>query len=132
MTTTETAADVDQEPTIGKLVADTTAGFSSLLRDEIALAKTELKVSIKNGGLGAALFAVAGFLLVLAIIMLSFSFAFWLETWFTSTIAFLIVFGVYVLIALLAAVIGITRLKKIRAPEKTIETMKDTKQILKR
>lgn len=138
MTTTEprpeveAGAHVDDEPTIGKLVADTTAGFSTLLHNEIALAKTELKVSVKNGGLGAALFAVAGFLLVLGIIMLSFSCAYWLQTWFTSTIAFLITFGAYALIAVLLAVVGITRLKKIKAPEQTISTMKDTKEVLKR
>ena len=38
--------------------------------------------------------------------------------------AFLIVTGVYVLLAALLILVGILKLKKIRAPEKTIETAK--------
>ncbi len=60
-----------EEPTIGKLVVDASRDVSSLVRSEIALAKSELRVSVKAGGLGIALFAVAGFLGLLAIIMLS-------------------------------------------------------------
>ena len=56
------------EPTIGRLVADASRDISSLLQNEIALAKSELKVSVKNGGTGAGLFAAAGFLGLLAFI----------------------------------------------------------------
>ena len=40
------------DPTIGRLVADASRDISSLLRDEIALAKSEIKISIKAGGIG--------------------------------------------------------------------------------
>ena len=43
-----------EEPTIGKLVIDASRDFSSLIQSEIALAKSELRVSVKAGGVGIA------------------------------------------------------------------------------
>ena len=59
----------DTDPTIGKLVADASRDISTLLSKEIELAKSELKVSVRAGGMGAALLAAAVFILVLAVIM---------------------------------------------------------------
>ncbi|MFL6002052.1 MAG: phage holin family protein, partial [Nocardioides sp.] len=64
------------EPTIGRLVTDASRDISSLITQEIQLAKSELKVSVKAGGVGLGLFAAAGFVAVLAIIMLSVAFAY--------------------------------------------------------
>ena len=55
------------DPTLGKLVADASRDVSALLRGEIALAKSELKLSVKAGGLGLGLFAAAAFIAVLAL-----------------------------------------------------------------
>ena len=51
------ATVTEEEPTIGRLVADASRDISSLIQNEIALAKSELKVSVKAGGTGAGLFA---------------------------------------------------------------------------
>ena len=45
---------------------------------------------------------------------------------------FLIVFGIYVLIAAILAFIGVRKVKKVKAPEQTIAAVKSTKQVLKR
>lgn len=134
MTTTNQGRPVhDDDPTIGRLVADTTKDFSALIRNEIALAKTEIKVSLKFGGLGAALLAVAAFLGLLAIIMVSIAFALFLDWWFAGTAtAFVIVFGIYLLIAGILAMVGIKKVKQVRAPEQTIAAVKSNKQVLKR
>jgi len=42
----------DTDPTIGRLVSDATRDVSSLIRNEIKLAKTEVQVSVKAGGTG--------------------------------------------------------------------------------
>lgn len=124
---------VDEEPTIGRLVADASRDISSLVQNEIALAKSELKVSIKAGGTGAGLFAGAAFLGLLAIIMVSVAFAYFLSmTGLHLAWCFLIVFGVYLLIAGLLAFIGIKKVKQVRAPERAIHQAQETKQILKR
>ncbi|HET7173908.1 MAG TPA: phage holin family protein [Nocardioidaceae bacterium] len=122
----------DGEPTLGRLIADTTADVSSLVHNEIELAKSELKVSVKAGGIGAVAFGSAAFLLVLGVIMLSFSCAHFLERWFTPPIAFLIVFGVYFVGAVLLGGLGVVLIKKVKAPEKAIAEAKSTKQVLTR
>ena len=66
----------DGDPTIGRLVTDASRDISTLISKEIQLAKSELKVSIKAGGTGVGLFAAAGFLAVLAVIMLSVAIAY--------------------------------------------------------
>jgi hypothetical protein len=116
------------EPTIGRLVADTSRHLSSLIRAEIALAKAELKISVTAGGIGLALIAVAGFLGVLAIIMVSFAGAYFLAKIPNLDVAwgFLIVFGVYLLVAGLLVLLAVRRFKKVKAPQMTIETTKDT------
>ncbi|MBA2699799.1 MAG: phage holin family protein [Nocardioidaceae bacterium] len=123
----------DDDPTIGKLVAETTRDFSTLIRSEIELAKTEIKVSLKFGGVGAALLAAAAFVGILAIIIVSIAFALFLDWWFAGTAtAFLIVFVIYLLVAGLLALLGIRNVKRARAPEQTIAAVKSNKQILKR
>lgn len=122
------------EPTIGRLIADTTADLSALVRSEIELAKTELRFSVKAGGLGAALLGAAAFVAVLALIMLSVAagFAIAYLPHLGLALGFLIVFAFYAIIAAVLALIGLKKVKQVRAPEKTISTMKSNKQVLKR
>jgi protein-S-isoprenylcysteine O-methyltransferase Ste14 len=113
----------DDDPTIGKLVIDATRDISTLIHQEIELAKSELKVSVKHGGTGLGLFAGAAFLGVLAIIMLSVAFAYLLN-WNGEGLdlhwAFLVVFVVYLLLAGLLAYIGLRQVKQVKAPERAI------------
>jgi ABC-type multidrug transport system fused ATPase/permease subunit len=125
----------DSDPTIGRLVSDASRDLSSLVRNEIRLAKSEIQVSIKAGGLGLALLAVAGFFGLMSLIMLSIAAAFFIH-WNGQGLAlhwaFLIVFGFYLLLAGVLALVGIRKIKKVRAPEKAIAQASETKQILKR
>ncbi len=121
------------EPTIGKLVGDVSKDLSSLIRSEIALAKTELTFSAKAGGIGLALFAAAGFLVLLAVIMLSVAIAYFIHfSGIDLAWCFLIVFGGYVLVALVLGLVGLRSVKKVRKPEASIEQLKETKAVLKR
>src|SRR3978361_1285147 len=102
------------DPTIGKLVADATRDVSTLVRSEIALAKTELKVSVHAGGLGSGLFAGAAFIGLLAIIMLSVSIAYFIHmTGLDLAFCFLIVFVLYVLLAGPLAPFGLRAVKTV-------------------
>ena len=122
----------DTDPTLGKLVMDAQRDISTLVSQEIALAKSELKVSIKHGGVGAGLFAGAAFLGVLAIIMLSVSIAYFIH-WAGLGLhwSFLIVFGLYVLLAGVLALIGLRQVKQVKAPERAIEQGKQIPSALK-
>ncbi|MGI8901593.1 MAG: phage holin family protein [Nocardioides sp.] len=133
--TSHRASDVPSpdDPTIGKLVADASRDLSTLLHSEIALAKSELKVSVKNGGTGAGLFAGAALLGLLAVIMLSVAFAYFLTmTGLHPAWCFLIIVGVYLLIAGILAYLGIKKVKKVRAPERAIHQAQEAKSLLKR
>ena len=111
----------EEEPTIGKLVVEASRDVSALVKHEIELAKSELKVSVKAGGIGMGLFAAAGFLVVLAIIMISIAFAYFIHfTGLDLAWCFLIVFAAYVALAGLLAFVGIRKIKQVKAPERAI------------
>jgi len=113
------------DPTIGRLVADASRDVSALVQSEIALAKSELKSSAISGGLAAGLFAVAGFIVLLMVILLSITAAYFLTmTGLHPAWAFLIVTGAYLLLAVLLVAVGIYKIKKIKAPTRTIESAK--------
>jgi hypothetical protein len=121
------------DPTLGKLVSDASRDISALVRGEIALAKSELKVSVKAGGVGLGLFGAAAFLGLLAIIMLSVAIAYFVHmTGLDLAWCFLIVFVLYLLIAGLLAFIGVKKVKQVKAPERAIYQAQETKNILKR
>ena len=124
----------DTDPTLGKLVMDAQRDISTLISQEIALAKSEIKVSVRHGGLGIGLFAGAAFLGLLAVIMLSVAIAYFIH-WNGSGLdlhwAFLIVFGLYVLIAALLAYIGLRQVKQVKAPERAIEQGRQIPEALK-
>ena len=128
------AAAASDEPTIGRLIAETTSDISALIRSEIELAKIELQFSVKAGGIGIALFVVAGVLAVLAVIMVSCAAAFALSyiDFLNVALGFLIVFLAYLLLAAILAFIGLRKVKQVRAPEKTIAAVKSNAQVLKR
>ena len=124
----------DTDPTLGKLVMDAQRDISTLISKEIQLAKTELRISVKHGGLGVGLFAGAAFLGLLAIIMLSVSIAYFIH-WNGEGLdlhwAFLIVFALYVLVAGVLALVGVKQVKQVKAPERAIEQGKQIPQALK-
>lgn len=125
----------DSDATIGRLVSDATRDVSTLVSQEIQLAKRELKVSLRNGGTGAGLFAAAVFLLLLSVVMLSIAFAYlihWNGEGLALQWAYLIVFGVYVLIAALLAWLGYRKVRLVRGPERAIAQAQETAAALKR
>ncbi|MGH3484050.1 MAG: phage holin family protein [Nocardioidaceae bacterium] len=120
------AASETEEPTLGRLVADASQDISTLIQSEIALAKAELKVTARTSGTGAALLGLAAFIGLIIIILASITiaqFIIWagLDPWW----AYLIVTGAYLLIAVILALLGVRKLKKVRGPERTIATAKE-------
>ena len=125
--------DLQGDPTIGKLVMDAQRDISTLVSKEIQLAKSELKVSVKHGGVGIGLFAGAAFLGLLAIIMLSVSLAYFIH-WNGDGLdlhwAFLIVFALYLVVAALLGFVGYRKVRKVGPPQKAIAEAQNIKQAL--
>jgi hypothetical protein len=121
------------EPTVGQLVANASKELSSLVRSEVELAKTELKKTAIAAGTGAGMFAAAGFLALLAVILLCISAAYGLTAaGLHPAIAFLIVAGAFLLIGAILVFIGMRALRGAKAPTRTIETSKETLKALGR
>jgi uncharacterized membrane protein YqjE len=119
-------------PSIGELVQDASAQFSTIVHGEIELAKYELKSSFKNAGTGVVFFIAAAVLLVFSLTFGLIAFAeglVALHIWRWA--AYLIVFGAIVLLAALLAFLGVRKVKRVKAPERTIATGKDTAAFLR-
>ena len=115
----------DSSESLGDLVSAITSDLSTLVRSEIALAKSELKVEAKNGALGAAFFVVAGLLGVVVFLFLSVTFAELLALALPRWVAYLVVALVYAVIAGVLALLGKKRISTVGAPERTVRTIKD-------
>lgn len=123
----------DQEPTIGGLVADASRDVSTLIRQEIALVKSELKVSIKAGGTGLGLFGAAAFLALLAVVLLTLAFVYLIHlTGLDLAFCYLIVFAVYLGVAGALGFLGYKKVQQVRPPERAIHQAQETKQIFNR
>ncbi len=115
------------QTTLGDLVSEASTHFSVLVRSEIELAKLELRSSVKNAGVGIGLFGAAAVVLVFSLTFLFVAFAEGLaQLGLYRWLSFLIVFLVLALFAGLFAFIGIKKVKRVKAPERTIATSKET------
>jgi hypothetical protein len=111
-----------EEPTIGKLVVDASRDVSALIKGEIELAKSELKVSLRFGAIGAGLLGAAAFLGLLGVIMFSVTFAYLLRlTGLNLAWCFGIVTIAYLALAGILGLVGVRKFKKVKAPERAIE-----------
>jgi hypothetical protein len=123
----------DDDPTIGRLVSDASRDISTLISKEIELVKSELKVSVRMGGMAAALFGAAAFLLLISIILLSMTAAYFIN-WNGDGLAlhwsFLIVTGFYILLAGVLAMIGLRKVKEVKRPERAIHQAQGVKVAL--
>lgn len=113
---------------IGQMVSDVTTDISSIVHNEIALAKLEIKSDVTKGGKGAVFLVVAagaalyglGFLLSAAASGIH---ALGLPSWLSILIVAVVLF----LVAAITARIGIKTLKRVQGkPVKTIENAQQT------
>ena len=126
------SAEVD-DPSVGSLVQSAMSDLSTLVRGEIELAKAEIGTSAKKAGVSIGLFGVAGVLAAFAGVFFFIALAEFL-TWLglARWISYLIVFALLMLIAGVAALIGLRMLKRIEKPERTLETLRDLPEVAHR
>jgi hypothetical protein len=123
---TEDSSTAKGDPSLGELVATATRDLSSLMRQEVELAKVEIKRDVAAAGKGAGMFGGAGVAGLIGLLFLSVSAAFGIAHFDVPLgCAFFAVGAVYVLIAGVLALRGKKSLSKLGPPTKTIETLKD-------
>ena len=120
------------DQSIGDLVSVAARDISQLVRYELDLAKLELKDDAKRVGIGAGLLGVALFAACLVLMLLSFAFAYGLNTlgiWLWAS--FLIVAGTCVLIIGGAALIAWVLVRRVTGLRKTRTSLADDMSMLR-
>jgi len=115
------------DESVAELLKALSTQTTTLVHQEIELAKAELRADAKNAARAGVMFAVAAvfgaFLLVMLLIALGEGLvAAGLWRW----AAYLVIAGVLAVLAGIVAVIGLRSVKSLGPPERTITTAKDT------
>lgn len=122
-----------EDKSVGELVALASGSISDLVRAEMTLAKMELKADAKKAALSSMMLTIAAVMGGLIVILLSIAFALGLTAlgiW--SWAAFLIVAGVYAVLALLLMWLAKKIVKRIEGAKRTRKTLKDDFTALRR
>ncbi|OIV37842.1 hypothetical protein BIV57_08740 [Mangrovactinospora gilvigrisea] len=124
----------DEERSLGQLFSSASEDLQGLIRDEIELAKAEMRGTVKGLAIGSGSFGAAAVLLVASVPMLSFAAAYGLRalTGWPIGWCFFGVFLVYLLLAAVLAVFGTRNVKKAKAPNRAMAQNKKTLSILGR
>jgi hypothetical protein len=119
-----------RERPVAELLRDLSEQTTTLVRQELELAKAELAHKGKQAGVGGGLVGGAGVVGLLALGALTACMIAALSTAMATWLAALIVAVVYAAVAGALALVGKTRLNQATpaAPEQTIETMKEDVQ----
>jgi uncharacterized membrane protein YqjE len=125
--TEETARDVAGEQSVGGLIKDVMTQVSVLLRAEIELAKQEVGAEVKKALRGSVFFILALTILCFSLFFVFFAIAELLaDLGLWRSLSFAIVFVAMWLTAALLGFFGYRKVRRLRAPQRTIETIRDT------
>lgn len=117
---------------VGELVGQVAQDLSTLMRQELDLAKAEVKQEVTKTGKAAGMMGAAGFAGYMVLLFASIA-AWWgLANVMDQGWAALIVTGIWAVIGAVLFVVGRRRLKEVNPkPERTIETVKELPDALK-
>jgi hypothetical protein len=122
----------EDDNSIGQLISDISDDLSRLFRQEVELAKAEVRTEAGKAGAAAGMLGGAGFAGYLAVVLLSFAAVFGLANVMDPGWAALIVAVVW---AIAAGVLYFAGRRKLRTvspvPQKTIQSLKEDAQWLK-
>jgi len=119
-------APTGEERKVGEILGDIADDLTTLVKQEIDLAKTEAKAEVKRAGKGAGLLGGAGVSGYLALLFLSLTVMFVLDIWMNIAWAALIVTAVWGVVAAVLASSGRKELKELNPKlETTQRTLKE-------
>lgn len=120
----ETATSRPTDPqSLGDLIGDVTKDLSTLMRQEVELAKAELTQSAQRAGRGAGMLGGAAFAVYMVLFFLTI--ALWWAIGAATGLGWsaLIVAAIWALIGVVLAVLGRNELKSIRGLSRTSESL---------
>lgn len=116
---------------IGELVGDISRDLSTLMRQEVALAKAEVKDSAKSAGTGVGMLGGAGLAGYFTLLFLSVAGWWWLGNAMDRGLAALIVAVLWGVAAAVLALVGRSKLTQVEGVPQTVETAKAVPDALK-
>jgi len=120
------------ETSVGKLIGDISEDLSRLFRQEVELAKAEIRQEATKAGKAAGMLGGAAFAGYLAVLLLSFALVFGLANVIDAGWAALIVAVIWGIIGAVLYLTGRNKLKTVDpVPHRTVETVKEDAQWLK-
>src|SRR4051794_21609218 len=130
--TTEAGRPDVEGTSVGQLIGEVTKDLSTLMRQELELAKVEVKAEAKKAGQGAGMFGAAGFAGYMVLMFLSFALWWALANVMDIGLAALIVAVLWGVIGAVAFVLGRKKFRQVNPkPERTVETLQQVPGALK-
>ncbi|MET0673685.1 MAG: phage holin family protein [Microbacterium pygmaeum] len=117
---------------IGDLLGEVSRDVSTLMRQEVTLAKAELKESAAKSAKGAGLLGGAGYGALMAVFFLSVALWWALGTLIGGGWAAVVVAVIWAVAALILFVIGRNQLTQVQGAPQTVETLKEIPETLRR
>ena len=117
---------------IGEIIGEITGDLSRLFRQEVDLAKAEVRAEAKKAGKGSGMLAGAGVAALLVLILLSFALVYGLDAVMPQGWAAVIVAIIWAAIGAVLYSMGRKQLKTVDpVPRQTAETLKEDAQWLR-
>jgi hypothetical protein len=117
---------------VGELLGEVSRDLSTLMRQELELAKAEIKTEVSKAGKGAGMLGGAGFAGYMVALFLSCALWWALENVMDAGLAALIVAVLWAVIGAVLFVMGRKQLKQVNPkPERTVDTLQQVPDALK-
>ncbi|WP_312030284.1 phage holin family protein [Actinomycetospora sp. TBRC 11914] len=122
------------EASVGTLVKEVTTHVSTLVRAEVELAKQEVTAEVKKGVQGSIFFVLAAVVALFSLFYFFFAVAEAFNLIWPSQqwAGYAVTFGIMLVVAGIAGFLGYLKVRKIKAPERTIETARESVEALRR
>ncbi|RFA19036.1 phage holin family protein [Subtercola boreus] len=117
---------------LGDLLGEVTRDLSTLMRQEVELAKAELKQSASKAGKGAGMLGGAGYAGIMAILFLSIALWWGLGYLIDNTWSAVVVAVIWAIIGLVLYTRGRKELKQMQGAPRTVDSLKKLPETLKR
>ena len=130
-TTEEGRPDVEGT-SVGALIGEVSRDLSTLMRQELELAKVEMKTEVKKAGQGASMYGAAGFAGYMTLLFLSIALWWALSHLVGHSWSALIVAALWGVIGAVAYVMGRKKFQQVNPkPERTVDTLSQVPGALK-
>ena len=116
---------------LGEIVGDLSTDLTTLVKQELTLARTELKEEAAKAGKGAGMLGGAGVAGLLALILGSFALAYLLDNWMPVELAFLIVTLLWAIVGAVLYTSGRKELKRAPGLPRTTDSVSKIPAALK-